>query len=93
MENNFYVGVDYHRKKLLKQEYNEKLVLYSDDGYNYIDLLNNNLYTINENELEYVIKETLIPTNPLDYKEDYMYLLTRYKTKTVSKKRKLLGGK
>ena len=93
MENNFFVGVVIHKKRFTKYEYTEKTVLYSDDKYNYIDLLNDKVYTVNEEELEYVIKESLILTNPLDYKVDYLYLLSRYKSNTISKRRKLIGGK
>ena len=92
MENNFFVGIVIHKKKFIKYEYTEKLVLYSDDKYNYIDLLNDKVYTVNEEELEYVIKDSLISTNPLEYKEDYLYLLSRYKSKTISR-RKLIGRK
>lgn len=94
MENNFFVGVIHHKKKLLKPEYTEKLVLYSEDGYNYVDLTNNNLYTIDENELEYVIKETIIPTDVNSYKVDYLYLLSKYKNREVeantNKRKKLI---
>ena len=79
MENNFYVGVVYHSKKLFKNEYKEKLVLYSEDGVNYLDLLTGIWYTIDANNKDYVIRESIISTDVKDYKTDYMYLVLKYK--------------
>lgn len=80
MVDNFYVGVVCHYKKT-----SEKLVLYSDDNYNYYDLLNNKIYTTNSKNKEYVISSSIIPTDIVDYKIDYLYLLNNHK---ISKKRK-----
>ena len=37
MVNNFYIGDVHHTKTIKKDAYTEKLVLYSDDKYNYLD--------------------------------------------------------
>ena len=87
MENNFYVGVVYHGRRLVKPEYREKLVLYSDDNINYVDLVNNVYYTSDKDSRDYVEKETLISTNIREYRDDYLYLLNKYKNNSVVKKR------
>lgn len=79
MENNFYVGVVYHCKKLFKNEYKEKLVLYSEDMVNYLDLLTDVWYTIDVNNKDYVVGESVISTDINDYKIDYIYLLSKYR--------------
>ena len=39
MVNNYYIGDIHHNKTIKKDAYTEKLVLYSDDKYNYLDLI------------------------------------------------------
>ena len=92
MSNNFYVGIIYHSKKIFKPEYKEKTVLYTENNINYIDLKNKLIYTTDTSQKDYVIKESLISTNPLEYKEDYIYLLTQYQENRINKKRKLTKG-
>ena len=43
MENNFFVGVVVHRRRKNNSLTREKLVLYSRNDIDYIDLLNNNV--------------------------------------------------
>ncbi len=46
MENNFFVGVVVHRRRKSNSLTREKLVLYSRNDIDYIDLLNNNRYSV-----------------------------------------------
>lgn len=88
MENNFFVGVVHHGKKLFKPEYSEKVVLYSEDNVNFLDLRCCIWYTTNCNDKDYVEKETIISTDISLYREDYLYLLSKFKeTGLVRKKR------
>jgi len=87
MENNFFVGVVFHGRKSFKVEYTEKLVLYSDDNFNYLDLINDVYYTTDENNKDYVIKESLVPTDILEYREDYLYMLSRHNDSRVSRRK------
>jgi len=87
MENNFYVGVVFHGKRAFKNEYSEKLVLYSEDNYNYLDLINNLYYSIDTNNRDYVIEESLVPTDVSEYREDYLYMLSRCKENGLSRKK------
>ena len=54
----------------------------------YIDLLNEREYTTDTNEKDYVIEDSLIPTDTNDFKEDYNYLLYRYSNGMVKSKKK-----
>ena len=47
-------------------------------------------YTTDTNENDYVIEDSLIPTDTNDFKEDYNYLLYRYSNGMVKKKKKRL---
>ena len=66
MEDNFYVGDIFHSKK--RNGKIEKAVLYSKDKVVYIDLLNEKEYTTDTNENDYVIEDSLIPTETNDFK-------------------------
>lgn len=88
MENNFFVGIINHKKKIGKNNYQEKVVLYSKDNINYIDLVNDITYTTNELEKDYVVKESLIDTDISEYQTDYLYLLIKHKNNSNTKKRK-----
>ena len=83
---NFYVGDIFHSKK--RNGKIEKAVLYSKDKVVYIDLLNEKEYTTDTNENDYVIEDSLIPTDTNDFKEDYNYLLYRYSNGMVKSKKK-----
>ena len=76
MENNFYVGDVFHRRRI-KSSYVEKIVLYTDDALYYLDLISGNVYTTESSKKDYVIKDSLLPTDISDYNTDYMYLLNR----------------
>ena len=89
MENNFYVGIVYHNKRIFKGEYKEKMVLYSEDGLSYLDLINGIVYNSDINDKDYVLKDSLIPTDIKEYKIDYMYLLSKYKKGCFVKKKNL----
>lgn len=86
MEDNFYVGDIFHSKK--RNSKIEKAVLYSKDRVVYIDLLNEKEYTTDTNENDYVIEDSLIPTDTNDFKEDYNYLLYRYSNGMAKSKKK-----
>lgn len=87
MENNFYVGIVHHNKMFSKDSYNEKLVLYSNDNHNYLDLINDIEYTTDKKNKDYVLEETLEKVNISDFREDYNYLLSRHYNKPKSKKK------
>ena len=78
MESNFYVGDVCHRRRFFKSEYIEKIVLYSTDGFNYLDLLTCNWYTTDRNCKDYVDSNTIISTDISQYRTDYIYLLSKY---------------
>lgn len=89
MVNNFYVGIIHYGKKFLKAEYSEKVVLYTEDKINFLDLRNNTWYTTNTNEKNYVDIDSVILTDVSLYREDYLYMLSKYKNGSLSKKRKI----
>lgn len=86
MEDNFYVGDVFHSKR--RNYKTEKTVLYSKDKIIYIDLLNEKEYTTNTKNKDYVLEDSLIPTDINDFKEDYNYLLYRYNNGMVKSKKK-----
>ena len=88
MVNNFYVGEVYHKRKFMKFNfgYREKLVLYTEDDILYLDLLGDKAYTCDTRNKNYVIRDSLIPTDVSDYKIDYMYLLNNGNIKKRIKK-------
>ncbi len=86
MENKFYVGDIYHKRRLIKPSYYEKTVLYTEDEKIFLDLLKEKCYTANENEKDFIIISSLVPTNINDYRTDYLYLLEKNKEKKRIKK-------
>lgn len=88
MENNFYVGIVHHCKKLFKDEYNEKLVLYDIGNNLYLDLINGICYGTDINDKDYVLGDSLIVTDIDDYKINYKYLLSKYREDTLIKMKK-----
>lgn len=89
MENNFYVGVVYHGKRLFKPRYKEKIVLYSEDQINYLDLRYGIYYTTNRSNKYYVEKDSIVPTDISLYREDYNYMLSRYKENPNVRRKKI----
>jgi len=87
MENRFYVGVVCHSKRPFKAESREKLVLYKEDDITYLDLLTGNSYTIDKCNRDYIEEGTLIPTDISQYRENYIYMLDRYKEDTNVRKK------
>lgn len=87
MKDSFYVGIVCHGKKLFKAGYKEKLVLYSQDGINYLDLISDTYYTTDKNNRDYIEKESLIPTDVSEYREDYLYLLSKYSVRNKARKK------
>lgn len=87
MVNNFFVGNVVHGKRMFKPGYSEKLVLYSDDNINYLDLINGIYYTTNESNTDYVERDSIISTDISEYKEDYLYLLNKIKNDGIVKKK------
>ena len=57
MENNFYIGIVHHKKRVFKSQYEEKIVLYSINDINYIDLINNIVYTTDSDSKDYVVRD------------------------------------
>lgn len=88
MENNFYVGIINHKKKLFKQSFSEKVVLYSEDNINYLDLISGIWYTVLEDNKDYVDINSIVLTDISLYKEDYIYLLNKHKENKITKKKK-----
>ena len=88
MENNFYIGIVHHKKRVFKSQYEEKIVLYSINDINYIDLINNIVYTTDSDSKDYVVRDSLIPTDVSEHRIDYMYLLSRYNSEgTIGRKK------
>ena len=88
MEDNFYIGLVHHEKKFLKTKHREKVVLYSRDYINYIDLINNTVYSTDSTCKDYVVKESLVPTDISEHRIDYMYLLSKYNSGDNLEKKK-----
>ncbi len=88
MENNFYVGTIKHKKKILKNAYNEKVVLYKKNETRYLDLIKDKEYSTNTNKHSYVKEETIKEVNVDDFNIDYIYLLNRHNN--VKRKKKIL---
>lgn len=89
MENNFYVGIVCHSRRGFKPFYKEKVVLYSENYIEFIELFSEKIYTLDESRKDYVERETLIPTNVSEYRENYPYLLSKYKSRTNIRKKSL----
>lgn len=87
MENNFYTGTIFHKKKRFKNEYSEKAVLYKKDNTNYLDLIKDKIYTIDSSSSSYIIKDSLTKVNINDFKTDYLYLLNRHNNIRKRKKK------
>ena len=87
MEDNFFVGVVYHGKRVFKPEYKEKIILYTDDNINFLDLIGNCYYTTDRSNRNYVDENSLIPTDISLYREDYLYLLSKHKQRKNIRKR------
>ena len=85
MENSFYIGDIYYSKR--KQCHTEKLVLYSSDNVNYLDLISGKWYTTDSKKKDYVIKESIVPTDINEYRENYIYLLSKYNNVMTKKKK------
>lgn len=86
MENNFYVGDIYYSKRNKNMGCTDKVVLYSDDNFYYLDLISGKWYNTDSNENDYVIKDSIIPTDINQYRENYRYLLSKYNDRTIKKK-------
>mgnify|MGYP000055582507 FL=1 len=78
MENNFFVGNVVHKNKKGNNLYNEKIVLYTCDNVYFIDLLTDNTYTTNSENRDYVVYDSLVPTNSEEFRIDYDYLLIKH---------------
>lgn len=87
MEGNFYIGIVCHKKRGLKCQYEEKIVLYTNNDIDYIDLINNVVYSTDSSDKHYVVKESLIPTNLFEHRIDYMYLLYKYNFRVMTRKK------
>ena len=53
MENNFYVGDIFHKRRISRESYTEKMVLYNSNNDNYLDLINDKMYTTDKKEKDY----------------------------------------
>lgn len=91
MENNFFVGIVHHKKRMFKPEYSEKVVLYKATDNYYIDLIRDVIYSTNNEEKDYVVGSSLIPTDISMYKEDYQYLLSKHNSGVMVKKKKRIN--
>lgn len=84
---NFYIGIVHHKKRVLKSQYDEKIVLYTNNDIDYIDLINNVVYSTDCSEKDYVVKESLILTDISEHRIDYIYLLNQYDSKAKTRKK------
>ena len=95
MENNFYVGIVHHGKRIFdgknffRDAYNEKLVLYNLDNGVYLDLLGGICYSTDNTSRDYVLEDSLILTDIDDYKTNYRYLLSEYKEGNLTRMKKI----
>ena len=78
MENNFFVGNVVHKNKKGNNLYSEKRVLYTCDNDYFIELLTDNPYTTNSENRDYVVYDSLVPTNSEEFRIDYDYLLIKH---------------
>ena len=85
MENNFYVGIICHGRKVFKSEYNEKKVLYSEDNFNYLDLMCGMWYTTDINNRDYVDASSIMKTDISEHREDYLHMLYKYRDNILVK--------
>ena len=76
MGNNFYVGEIFHSKKYTKPSRIEKAILYSEDSFIYIDLLNQKEYTTDNSNRDYVIKESLINFTCIYNNQEYNFSIS-----------------
>ena len=83
MENNFFVGNVVHKNKKGNNLYSEKIVLYTCDNVYFIDLLTDNTYTTNSENRDYVVYDSLVPTNSEEFRIDYDYLLIKQDRKST----------
>ena len=83
--NNFYLGSVFHRGKL-RQITIDNLVLYTENDYYYLDLIEGKWYTTSSKDNDYVIKESLREVDISEFRTDYNYLLNSYKSKKKTKK-------
>lgn len=93
MENNFYVGDISHKRRISKESYTEKMVLYNSNNDNYLDLINDKMYTTDKKEKDYVISSSLEIIDINDLKDDYHYLLIRHNDSHIKKKKKKFNFK
>ena len=92
MENNFFVGIVNHSKKVRRDAFCEKMILYKENSSCYVDLLNDITYSTDSSLKDYVEVDTLVPTDVSEYKTDYFYLLSRHNNvhkDNVKKKKKV----
>ena len=70
MVNNYYIGDIHHNKTIKKDAYTEKLVLYSDDKYNYLDLINDINYSLQQMFTTLINSEIILGYEGLSVKRD-----------------------
>ena len=80
MENNFYVGNIFHRRRI-RQISIDCTVLYTEDNYHYLDLISGKWYDIDTRKKDYVIRDSIRTTDIDDYRIDYKHLLSKYNSK------------
>ena len=69
------------------------MVLYNSNNDNYLDLINDKMYTTDKKEKDYVIEDSLEVIDINDLKEDYYYLLLRHNDSNIKKKKKRFNFK
>ena len=87
MEDRFYIGTICHKKRFIKSQYKEKVVLYTNNDIDYVDLINNLVYSTDSSDKCYVLRVSLIPTDIFEHRIDYMYLLSKYNSKAITRKK------
>lgn len=90
MEDNFYLGTIVHKNKIFKYS-TEKKVLYSEDQTYFTDLLSSRTYPIDRISgvrEDCVYQDSLVPTDPSEYRDDFLYLLERYKNSNCNNKKR-----
>lgn len=80
MENNYYIGKIYHRRKI-RQIKIDQTILYTEDNYHYLDLINKKMYDIDNRKKDYIIKESLKEIDINEFKIEHDNLVKKYKSK------------
>ena len=87
MENNIYFGTIFHRRKF-KNNYKEKVILYTENNINYLDLDHIRWYDTDISKKDYVIKNSLYQTKLENNQNEYRYIINKIISEDIKNKEK-----